>query len=157
MTLQRGKHRHTSIDQAPLAENARPVIEAFPHSPGLLRNKAAYMKGVEEAYVTDAWHSLSIAGYRVTASLIERARRGSWNPEITNKTASGYWQAFQLVEQSIGKVLKGENPGAVAEQHHRAWYREMFAPSVTAGLLGASTFAGYRSDQVFIRTRCTFR
>jgi len=25
-----------------------PVIEAFPHSPGLLRNKAAYMKGVEE-------------------------------------------------------------------------------------------------------------
>ena len=31
-----------------------PVIEAFPHAPGLPRNKAAYMKSVEEAYVTDA-------------------------------------------------------------------------------------------------------
>ena len=136
-----------------------PVIEAFPHAPGLPRNKAGYMKGVEEAYVTDAYHSLSIEGYRVTASLIERVRSGSWNPEIHEQdreqrnamAARGYWQAFQLVEQSIGKVLKGENPGAVAEQDHRAWYREMFSPSVAAGLLRASDLAGYRNGQVFIR------
>ena len=136
-----------------------PVIEAFPRAPGLPRNKAAYMKGVEEAYVTDAYHSLSIEGYRVTASLIERARSGSWNPEIHEQdreqrnamAARGYWQAFQLVEKSIGRVLKGENPGAVAEQDHRDWYREMFAPSVTAGLLRASDLAGYRNGQVFIR------
>ena len=135
------------------------VIEAFPDAPSLPGNKAAYMKGVEIAYVTDAYHSLSIEGYRVTASLIERVRSGSWNPEIHERdrehrnamAARGYWQAFQLVEQSIGKVLKGENPGAVAEQDHRAWYREMFAPSVAAGLLPASDLAGYRSGQVFIR------
>jgi Fic family protein len=109
--------------------------------------------------VTDAYHSLSIEGYRVTASLIERVRSGSWNPEIHEQdreqrnamAARGYWQAFQLVEQSIGKVLKGENPGAVAEQDHRAWYREMFAPSVAAGLLRASDLAGYCNGQVFIR------
>ena len=136
-----------------------PVIEAFPHAPGLPRNRAAYMRGVEEAYMTDAYHSLSIEGYRVTASLIERVRSGSWNPKIHEQdreqrnamAARGYWQAFQLVEQSIGKVLKGENPGAVAEQDHRAWYREMFAPSVAAGLLRASDLAGYRNGQVFIR------
>ncbi len=137
-----------------------PVIQAFPHAPGLPRNKAAYMKRVEEAYVTDAYHSLSIEGYRVTASLIERVRSGRWNPEIHEwdreqrnaMAARGYWQAFQLVEQSIGKVLKGENAGAVAEQDHRAWYREMFAPSAAAGLLRASDLAGYRNGQVFIRS-----
>ncbi len=65
--------------------------------------------------------------------------------------ARGYWQAFQAVQKSIGKVLKGENPGAVADADHRAWYREMFAPSVTAGLLKPSDLAGYRNGQVFIR------
>jgi fido (protein-threonine AMPylation protein) len=65
--------------------------------------------------------------------------------------ARGYWQAFQLAHNSIGKVLKGENPGTVADDDHRAWYREMFAPSVTAGLLKPSDLAGYRNGQVFIR------
>jgi fido (protein-threonine AMPylation protein) len=137
-----------------------PVISVFPHAPGLPRNKAAYRKGVEEAYLTDAYHSLSIEGYRVTASLIEKVRSGRWDPEIHEQdrdqrnamAARGYWQAFQLVEQSIGKVLRGENPGAVAEQDHRAWYRELFAPSVAAGLLRASDLAGYRNGQVFIRS-----
>jgi hypothetical protein len=43
-----------------------PVIESFPEAPGLPRNRAGYMKRVEEAYVTDAYHSLSIEGYCVT-------------------------------------------------------------------------------------------
>lgn len=136
-----------------------PVIDAFPHAPGLPPDVAAYMKGVGEAYLTDAYHSLSIEGYRVTSSLIERVRSGSWNPEIYEQdreqrnamAARGYWQAFQLVEHSIGNVLKGDNAGVVAERDHRAWYREMFAPSVAAGLLRASDLAGYRNGQVFIR------
>ena len=38
-------------------------------------------------------------------------------PQERNAMAArGYWQAFQLVERSIGKVLKGESPGVVAEQ-----------------------------------------
>jgi Fic family protein len=37
------------------------------------------------------------------------------------------------------------------EDDHWAWYREMFAPSVTAGLLKPSDLAGYRNGQVFIR------
>jgi hypothetical protein len=48
-------------------------------------------------------------------------------------------------------VLKGENLGVVAEEDHREWYREMFAPSVTAGILKPADLAGYRNGQVYIR------
>ena len=57
----------------------------------------------------------------------------------------GYWLAFQAVQKSLRRVLRGENPGAVAEEDHGAWYREMFAPSVTAGLLRPADLAGYRN------------
>jgi hypothetical protein len=43
-----------------------PVIARFPQAPGLPRNARAYMKRVNDAYVTDAYHSLSIEGYRVS-------------------------------------------------------------------------------------------
>jgi Fic family protein len=111
------------------------------------------------SYVTDAYHSLSIEGYRVTTDLIERVRSGSWNPDTHQQdqeqrnamAARGYWQAYQEVQTSIGKVLGGENAGAVADDDHRTWYREMFAPSVTAGILKPSDLAGYRNGQVYIR------
>ena len=137
----------------------QPIIERFPKTPGFVRNPRAYMKGVQEAYVTDAYHSLSIEGYRVTLELIERVRSGTWNPEANQQdreqtnamAARGYWQAFQVVEKSIGRVLKGNNPGTVTEEDHREWYREMFAPSVIAGILKPSDLAGYRNGQVYIR------
>lgn len=136
-----------------------PVTKCFPKAPGLPRNVGAYMKRVDEAYVTDAYHSLSIEGYRVTPELIERVRSGGWNPEANEQdreqrsamAARGYWQAYQAVQKSIGRILKGENPGLVAEEDHRTWYREMFAPSVTAGLLKPADLAGYRNGQVYIR------
>ena len=136
-----------------------PVMTRFPKAPGLPRNVEAYMKGLEKAYVTDAYHSLSIEGYRVSTKLIERVRSGRWNPEANDRdrnernamAARGYFQAFQVVEKSIGRVLKGENPGVVAEEDHRDWYREMFAPSVTAGILKPADLAGYRNGQVYIR------
>jgi fido (protein-threonine AMPylation protein) len=137
----------------------RPIIERLPKSPGLAQNTDAYLKGVRQAYVTDAYHSLSIEGYRVTPELIERVRSGSWHPEANEQdreqanamAARGYWQAFQVVENSIGRVLKGENPGTVVEEDHREWHREMFAPSVTAGILKPADLAGYRNGQVYIR------
>jgi len=136
-----------------------PVIDRFPKAPGLPRNIEAYMKRVNNAYVTDAYHSLSIEGYRVTAELIERVRNGVWSAE-TNEgdreqrnamAARGYWQAYQVVEKSVGRVLRRENPGLVADEDHGAWYRELFAPSVTVGLLKPSDLAGYRNSQVYIR------
>ncbi len=136
-----------------------PVIERFPQAPGLPRDPAAYIKSVNEAYVTDAYHSLSIEGYRVTPELIERVSSGAWNPEANEEdreqrnamAARGYFQAYQAVLKSIDRVLKSENPGIVADEDHRTWYREMFTPSVTAGLLKPGDLAGYRNGQVYIR------
>ena len=136
-----------------------PVIERFPKAPGLPRNAVAYLKLVEEAYLADAYHSLSIEGYRVTTDLIERVRNGNWNPDVNEQdreqrnamAARGYWQAYQAVQESIGRVLKRENPGQVAEADHRTCYREMFAPSVMAGILKPADLAGYRNGQVYIR------
>ena len=108
-----------------------PVIERFPKAPGPPRNIGAYLKRVNDAYVTDAYHSLSIEGYRVTPDLIERVRGGRWNPQADEgdrdqrnaMAARGYWQAFQAVKKSLGKILKGENPGDVADADHGTWYR----------------------------------
>ncbi len=136
-----------------------PVIERFPNAPGLPRDTKGYLKRVTDAYVTDAYHSLSIEGYQVTADLIERVRAGSWNPEANEDdreqrnamAARGYWLAFQSVQEGVGKVLKGGNPGQVADDDHGEWYRELFAPSVASGLLKPSDLAGYRNGQVYIR------
>ena len=135
------------------------VMEGFPPVPGLPKDAKAYLKTANEAYVMDAYHSLSIEGYRVSPDLIERVGRGTWNPD-TNAAdreqrdalaARGYWLAFQAVQESLKRILKGENPADVVDEDHGTWYREMFAPGVTAGLLRASDLAGYRNGQVYIR------
>jgi hypothetical protein len=136
-----------------------PIIERFPASPGRPKNTGAYLKHVLEVYLTDAYHSLSIEGYRVTPALIERVRSGTWNPDANEQdqehrnalAARGYWLAFQAVQKSLRRVLRGENAGTVAEEDHSTWYREMFAPSVTAGLLRAADLAGYRNAPVYVR------
>lgn len=136
-----------------------PIIERFPKAPGLPKDTKVYLKRVENVYVTDAYHSLSIEGYRVSPALIDRVRSGNWNPDDDENdhehrkalAARGYWQAYQAVRESIGKVLRGENPGTVIDNDHRTWYREMFAPGVTAGLLRPADLAGYRNGPVYIR------
>lgn len=135
------------------------VIERSPEAPGLPKDTKAYLKQVEDVYVTDAYHSLSIEGYRVSPELIERVRSGSWSPDINESdvehrnalAARGYWQAYQTVRESINKVLRGDTPGEVASNDHRIWYREMFAPGVTAGILRPADLAGYRNGPVYIR------
>ena len=135
------------------------VIRQFPKAPGRLENAAEYLKAVEEKFVSDAYHSLSIEGYKVSEQLIEKVRSRNWNPvgqaadqEQKNAMAArGYWQAFQMVKASIKKVLSGENAGKVVDEDHSAWYRELFAPSVVAGLLKPTDLAGYRNGRVYIK------
>jgi hypothetical protein len=134
------------------------VIENFPKEPGLSKDISGYLKNVDDNYKYDAYHSLSIEGYRVSSELIEKVKTGNWNPDtdandLQHKNAlaaRGYWQAFQIVTKSLTKVLNGENPGSVLNQDHGSWYRELFGPSVAAGILKASDLAGYRNNQVFI-------
>lgn len=135
------------------------IIQHFPAAPGPPQDINAYLKNVDDVFVTDAYNSLSIEGYRVTPALIERVRQGQWNPDQNEDdndqknalAARGYWQAHQAVKETIKSVLQGENPGEAADDGHRIWYREMFSPSVTAGLLKVSDLAGYRNGQVYIR------
>ena len=108
------------------------------------------MKHVEEIYVTDAYHSLSIEGYRVSAELIERVREGAWD-QRNALAARGYHEAFEVVTRSVRKVLDGQNAGEVADDDHSTWYRELFAPSILTGILKASDLAGYRNGPVYIR------
>ena len=49
------------------------------------------------------------------------------------------------------KILNGTSSGEVAGNDHAIWYRELFSPSVTAGLIAASDLAGYRNQPVYIR------
>jgi len=135
------------------------ILKKFPIAPGRPSGINAYLKAADDIYVTDAYHSLSIEGYRVSPELIERVRSGGWNPDENEDdrenrnvlAARGYWQAYQAVHESVRKVLNGENPAAVADNDHGEWYREMFGPSVAAGLLRTADLAGYRIDQVYIR------
>lgn len=78
-----------------------------------------------ERYTADAYHSLSIEGYRVTDALVAKVASGNWRPET---------DAAETVCRD-----------------HGSWYRHLFSPGVTAGLLDASALAGYRSQPVYIR------
>jgi len=135
------------------------VLAAFPKGPGLPTDKEAYLRFVDEIYRTDAYHSLSIEGYSVNPALVERVRQGGWDPQHDagdrrNRdalAARGYWQAFQLVKKEVEKVIAGENPAAAARAAHNDWYRELFQPCVTAGLLEPGSLAGYRNIPVYLR------
>jgi fido (protein-threonine AMPylation protein) len=142
------------------AESRDTVIKNFPKAPGLPRDSAAYLRNVDEIYQSDAYHSLSIEGYSLTPEIIDRVRQGNWNPDNIEEdrksrdalAARGYWQAFQVVKESVSKVLGGKNPGTLARAEHKEWYGELFQPCVTAGLLRASDLAGYRNNAVYLRT-----
>jgi len=144
-----------------LWQEMRPnVIKHFPVNTGKQKiNAKSYLKKMEEMYVTDAYNSLSIEGYKVSPELIQRVRTGNWDPYKNESdrehhaalAARGYWQAFRQVEKSIRKVLDGKNSGKIFAEDHRDWYREMFAPCVLAGILKPADLAGYRNGQVYIR------
>ncbi len=135
------------------------IIGRFPLAKPAPNDIDAYLQAMDDIYVTDAYHSLSIEGYQVSRDLIEKVRTGAWNPDANEEdrglkdalAARGYWEAFQLVKKSVQKVLEGADPGVVAENSLGDWYRELFAPSVSAGLAKPARLAGYRNSAVFIR------
>lgn len=135
------------------------ILELFPSPPGLPDAIDDYMHGVDERSVSDAYHSLSIEGYQVSEELIARILHHGWNPDDDDRDGSdrnalaarGYHQAFKAVRNDIRRILKGDNPGTLLRQTHHQWYAELFAPSVSAGLLEPYQLAGYRTGPVFIR------
>lgn len=135
------------------------VIEVFPKEEPLPENAGAYLAAVDEIYVNDAYNSLSIEGYKVTEELIEKVRSGTFDPKENPAdqndrnalAARGYWQSFQSVRASIGRIIAGEDSALVARQDHDEWYAQLFQPSVDAGILRAGVLAGFRNHPVFLR------
>lgn len=115
-------------------------------------------RAIDERYASDAYHSLSIEGYHVTAGLIERVRTGRWSPDAEDRgqrdalAAHGYWLAFQSVKTSILRALDGRPVAQVVRTDHRDWYRSLFSPAVSAGIVSPGALAGYRNSPVFIRS-----
>ena len=107
----------------------------------------------------DAYHSLSIEGYRVSEDLIARIRSGEWNPEVDRYdnnqrnalAAKGYSLAYDAVLKSVQTALTGGNPGIIFKEGLSDWYRELFYPLVQAGILKGSDLVGYRRSPVYIK------
>ena len=133
------------------------VIRHFPKAPRSAVDIKARLRRIDGIYAADAYNSLSIEGYRVDSELIERVREGRWDPDGADRgnrdalAARGYWQAFQAVRLTITDVFEGKNPGEAVADDFGRWYREMFGPSVAAGIVGAAELAGYRRIPVYIR------
>ncbi|WP_246679738.1 Fic family protein [Mesorhizobium sp. B2-3-5] len=135
------------------------ALSAFDLERRTISDKAAYMKSIDERYVSDAYNSLSIEGYHVSEELIERVRSGSWNPDKNVDdwdrrnalAARGYWLAFNAVREDVFKIISGTAPGPLLWDRHQEWFRQMFAPSVTAGILKPHELAGYRGHPIYLR------
>jgi Fic family protein len=134
------------------------VIQLFPPAPGINANIQSYLQKVDNLYLTDAYHSLSIERYKVTPGLIARVSSGEWSAKSNEEdrkqsdamAARGYYQAFNQVKESIEKILLGANSGVQVERDHGRWFRELFDSSVAACLLLPADLAGYRNHQVYI-------
>jgi hypothetical protein len=108
---------------------------------------------------SDAYHSLSIEGYRVSPELIERVRSGTWNPDADSAdqksrgalAARGYWQAFEKVKDTVAQIIGGADAGALVRSAHRDWYRELFQPCVVTGIIKPAALAGYRNSFIYIK------
>jgi hypothetical protein len=133
------------------------VIENLPAPSALPTDIGAVLKEVEDRYASDAYHSLSIEGYRVTPDLIARVRSGEWDPDGPDMgardamAAKGYFAAHTEVAAFIERELNNQHPTYALRDALGSWHRALFSPSVQAGLLKPSDLAGWRNDQVYIR------
>ncbi len=113
---------------------------------------------IDEGYVSDSYHSLSIEGYRVSEELIRRVRDGDWNPEANTQdgnsrealAASGYYRAYRKVRKSVEGILAGADAAETIAASIDDWHRELFAPHVDAGIVDRESLLGYRRSSVFI-------
>ncbi|HEY7905808.1 MAG TPA: Fic family protein [Wenzhouxiangella sp.] len=148
--------------QALWATHRQTVIDVFPKAPGkpnTANGIDCYLQTVESGYALDAYHSLSIEGYRVTHELIEAVRLGAWSPQTNSEdghrlnalAARGYWLAFEWVKADIQAILQGQAPSPRIAKSHQEWYRALFQPSVAMGLVRPEALAGYRHHPVYIR------
>ncbi len=117
------------------------------------------LKMIDEIYVHDAYHSLSIEGYKVTPELIKRVSNNDWSPETIEKdneaknalAAKGYSDAFNNVKDSLTDAYKKEDLNYLIDVGITQWYTALFKPCVTSGIISEQNLAGYRKGPIYIR------
>ena len=127
-------------------------------SPVRLRPLEEILKDIDEGYVADSYHSLSIEGYRVSEELIRRVASGDWDPKTNSAdmnqrnalAASGYYRAYREVRAVIERIVNGADAAMTIAENVESWHRELFMPCVDAGILDAADLATYRRTQVYI-------
>ncbi|MGM9735873.1 MAG: Fic family protein [Candidatus Cryptobacteroides sp.] len=114
---------------------------------------------MDATYVKDSYNSLSIEGYKITEDLLEKVRSGEWDPQndVQDKerknalAARGYYQAYQMLRESIASVLSGKSAAEMYVKDHREWHFQLFEPCIRSGIIKASDLLGYRIHPVYIR------
>lgn len=140
----------------------RPKVVALKESAGIhpvAKDMESILSMMDATYIKDSYNSLSIEGYKITEGLLEKVRSGIWDPKNDEEdkerknalAARGYYQAYQLLRDSIASVFAGKAPAEVYAKEHQAWHFQLFEPCVRAGIIKASDLVGYRTHQVYIR------
>jgi len=135
------------------------IIKIFPEPVKSAKEHKILLENIDNIYVQDAYHSLSIEGYQVSEELIEKIASGNWQPEENEEdqkqknamVAKGYYEAFKAVKSTINKMVKSNSPIKILHDDFSGWYLALFSPVVTAGIIPAEHLAGFRNQAVYIR------
>jgi len=137
------------------------VISCFPdsHGPHEGENTESIVSEIQSFSREDAYHSLSIEGYRITDDLISKIGAGQWDPDayrddrshLDALAARGYQRAFDHIMSAIKDALSGGNTGSIARAGIQSWYQELFHPMVQAGILAPQDLIDYRRAPVYIK------
>ncbi len=126
----------------------------------LLPNREAVLQSMDHGYKEDAYHSLTIEGYRVTREMIDRVARNEWNPlvhssdqaRLQGAAIKGYSRAFQQVRSVVNEMLnQAVHPARIVSQNLLRWQELLFHDYREAGLQEPSI--GYRESFVYITHR----
>lgn len=140
----------------------RPVVMSALEAAGIhpaQQDAASVLSMMDATYIKDSYNSLSIEGYKITEGLLEKVRSGNWDPQNDEEdkerknalAARGYYQAYQLLKQSVTSAFEGEDPAKMYVKNHQNWHFQLFEPCTRAGIIKASDLVGYRAHQVYIR------
>lgn len=140
----------------------RPVVMSALEAAGIhpaQQDAASVLSMMDATYIKDSYNSLSIEGYKITEGLLEKVRSGNWDPKNDEEdkerknalAARGYYQAYQLLKQSVTSAFEGEEPAKMYVKNHQNWHFQLFEPCTRAGIIKASDLVGYRAHQVYIR------
>lgn len=144
-------------------QQMRPVVISYLASSDILPKSpdvSSVLSMMDATYIKDSYNSLSIEGYKITEGLLEKVRSGNWDPKNDEQdkdrknalAARGYYQAYQLLKQSVADSLSGENPARMYVKSHQSWHFQLFEPCIRASIIKASDLVGYRTHQVYIRS-----